>query len=315
MRQAPAARSLPNAPTTQAHDAFYAGLRANAAATVSAATPSRDDRVGQKLDDLRSAYSGPYHAEGQTVSASAMFAMNGGFSRDNAKANGKEALKIAGPDANAAMLGIATPKQIVKVTQALVDAGKLPPGPGDLATRIKAMQWHYGIGVDCACYTRMALQAATGKPGEQLGLAPLGSEGFRNLGSNGHFAKVRPEAARPGDIMTLDSRDGDAGHNVIVRSRTALDDAAKQALTVKWGKPASRFLSGAGPFHQIQVDSSWGAGETGETTGGVRRDTWIYDEGSKMWASVNQHESPPRLRVGTGPANDAFHGAYRAKES
>jgi hypothetical protein len=311
---APAAtpRSIPNAPTTSDHAAFYTSLHTNATSTVNAASPSRDDVVGKKLDDLKARYSGPYNVGSQTVSAPAMFAMNGGISSKNATKHGAEVRALLpGTATEAALKGMATPEQLVQVTQALIDAGKLPSGPGDLATRIKAMQWHYGVGVDCACYTRQALQAVTGKA-EHVGLKPLGTEGFRGLDTNANFAKVKPDVARPGDIMTLDDPDGATGHNVIVRSHTMMDEAANQALITKWGPDAKAFLNGPGPFHTIEVDSSWGAGE-GSPLGGVRRDTWIYDEGSKQWGSVNLHANPPEFIVGKGPAGEKFHGTYRMK--
>jgi hypothetical protein len=102
---------------------------------------------------------------------------------------------------------------------------------------------------------------------------------------------------------------------VIVRSRVVMGEAEKARVAAAYGETAARFLRGVGPHHAIEVDSSWGAGPDGAELGGFRRDTWIYDEGSRTWGFVDVHVTPPVFRTSiTGPAtDDAFHGAYRAK--
>ena len=69
--------------------AFYAGLRAQAqaqaqaqasgAAVLDAAPPPRDDAARAAIDRTRAAYSGPYSAEGQRVTAAPMFRLTGGY--------------------------------------------------------------------------------------------------------------------------------------------------------------------------------------------------------------------------------------------
>lgn len=306
---------------------------ANVAATMVDATgPSRDTLVQQRLDTFRDAFSGPYRVteNGQTtaVKAPVMFRMNGtGFNQASMDRHAAELGRIAQhakvkPEhVYAAQVGCGSPEGIRLLTQALIDAGKLPPGSGDLAGRVRAMQWQWGIGADCAAYTHQAIRAATGKSAAQLGIQPLGSEPFRQLDHNRSFARVTPGAVRPGDIVTLDgprvrrangTMAREVGHNVVVRSRREMTPNERTAMAREHGAAAAQLFASGGPFHAIEVDSSWGAGPTGASFGGARRDTWIYDESTQRWASFDPSTS--RLVVSsTGPAGDDFHGAYRVK--
>jgi hypothetical protein len=297
-------------------DAFYKSLRAT---PMGKAIESAEQAAAtqRRIDGVRDRFSGPYTVDGQTVTARPMFRINIGHNTKQMETHAKELAKIAsGKVANlrAVQMGCCRPEDLVKVTQALIDAGKLPPGPpSTLEDRIRDMQWEWGIGVDCAAYTRATLTAATGKTGRELGLAPLGTESFVGLGGNPHFKKVGIADVRPGDLITLRAT-GDYGHNVIVHGHFVVNDAKKADLVQKMGPRAQNFLTGSGPFHAIEVDSSWGAGSTGEKCGGYRRDTWLYDESTKMWGYVDPHASPPAFKLSaTGPAGDDFHGAYRAR--
>jgi hypothetical protein len=297
--------------------AFYAGLRAETASVVDGVSPPRDAVVQQRLDALRDAYSGPYAVGGAKIAARPMFRMNHGANTPSMEAHQKEVDALAakvGASGYAVRMGYASPRDLVKVTQALIDAGRLPPGP-DVERCVRQMQWEYGIGVDCAGYTNRALQAASGLGPGALGIHQPGTEAFRGLDANGRFTKVAPSSVRPGDVMTLDPAPGETwGHNVIVRGRAVLDGAAKRSFEARFGAAARQLLCGPGPFHAIEVDSSWGAGPDGADFGGYRRDTWIYDESTKAWGFVQPGTTPPVFTVSAdGPSNDVFHGAYRAK--
>ena len=277
--------------------AFFAGLHAQAVQRldVPTVTPSRDAIVGARLDAFRDGFSGPYVVDGTSVTARPMFRMNGGANEASARQRAPELRRIAaraGVNVEMIRLGQGSPRDLVKMTQALIDSGRLPPPPGDVATRIRRMQWEWGIGVDCAGYTYQAAVAASGASPKSLGLRPLGMESFRSLDHNRAFRKIEPSSARPGDVMTLDPLPPErVGHNVIVRSHTT-----------------------AGTRHFIEVDSSWGAGPDGADYGGFRRDTWIYDESTKLWTSFDAHETPPVARTSSaGPAGERFHGCYRPK--
>lgn len=274
-----------------------------------------------KLDRLRDAYSGPYHAEGQTISVPPQFRMNTGFNQKNADAHRKEVVAIACKahvqGAEAALGGYATPKQLTAVTQALIDAGKLKPGPqATLGTRIREMQWEYGIGVDCAGYTRHAMSAL----GKGDGLLPAGTEAFRGLGANSKFIARKPESVETGDVMTLHPH-GETGHNVVVRRREVVDTmtpARRRELLATLGEPgtpcpskAEAFLKQPGPIHAIQVDSSWGAGAHGDAAGGYRCDTWLYNESTKEWGYINKHDTPPTFHTSSQGPHDEPARAWR----
>lgn len=266
------------------------------AASPLTAAETRDANAGARLDALRDRFCGPYRVDGQAVAARPMFRMNGGGNEHQAKAHASELYRIAaraGVNIEMVRLGQGKPEDLVKITQALIDAGKLPAAPpGDASVRVRQMQWEWGIGVDCAGYTYQAAAAASGASAQALGLKAPGYENFRGLDGNSHFKKIDPTLARPGDIMTLDPQPPETvGHNVIVRSHSM-----------------------KGTVHTFEVDSSWGAGADGAEYGGFRRDTWSYDESTRLWTWTNNHVSPPMSESSfVGPAGDAFHGCYRPK--
>jgi len=289
--------------------------------------------VGEQLDATRGAYSGPYQVHGQSVMVAPQFRMNGGInqraifnvdvpSQRDARSfqqsltnHGRvvfDVLVRAGV-ANPAsvMLGYGSPAALVKATQALCDAGKLPTlaPPATLGDCIRKMQWDCGIGVDCVDYTMHALSKINGRSIEGLGLTP-GVDPFSADGKRcpPQFTRASVLSARPGDVMTL-SDPGDVGHRVVVRDHTTADAETKRSLAQRWGTTAAAFFKGDGPFHVLTVDSSWGAGD-GQPYGGARTDTWVFDAGSKSWLSFSHHEN--RTLVGTkGPAGETLAGTYR----
>lgn len=281
-----------------------AGLGAVAVESQMFVAPNR--RVAAKLNDLRDAFSGPYRAEGQNILVRPQFRMKGGLNDKNAKEHSAELSKLS-PHAFAAGNGCSKPEDVTKMTQALIDAGKLPPGPpSTLPDRIREMQWEYGIGVDCAAYTRAAFESIHGAG--KHGLEPLGTEGFRGLASNRNFKKIDLAGVKAGDVMTLSAPAGDAGHNVIVRDRRELDGpgrAAALAQLPRHGQSAMAFLSEPGPIHLFEVDSSWSAGLHGDSAGGYRSDVWLYNASTKTWGYVNKHDDPPTFHTSTrGPAEE-----------
>jgi hypothetical protein len=280
---------------------------APAAATVSPAQA--------RLQAFMDAYSGPYVVDGKTVKAPAQFRMAGGFN-DGAAGRSKELVDICrqakAPDPTRCLGGYPTPSQLVKVTQALIDAGKLPTGPGDVATRIKTMQWNSGIGVDCTDYVAPAAMKAAGA---NVAWTP-GTDLFRNADKNPSLTKVTLADARPGDVFCLDPQNGDAGHRAVVYSATVCSPAKAAELVAKY--PAARDFLAAGPVRLLEVDSSWGAGN-GSANGGVGRNTWLYNESTQSWAQLkpllsDPPNSPPAFQLTPkGPYNEAIQGIYRFK--
>ncbi len=222
-------------------------------------------------------------------------------------------------------------KAALLAKQALLDAGKLPPADEDHtdeASRIRLMQWQWGIGVDCAGYTQQAAAAVHGPAGAAFKDGLMGDI-FSGMKNDPRFRRIDVADIRPGDVIHLDNpKKGAVGHNVIVYDRTILDSKKIAELLAHQPKlseearvaglrSAAEFFCGKGPFHVLKVDSSWGAGNGNTEVGGYRRDQWIYDEGSKTWASFPGGkrelalESDPR----TGPQRERFGGAFRPREA
>jgi hypothetical protein len=282
---------------------------ASRAAPISAAA-ARDAAVQARLDGVRDAFSGPYVVDGEHVTARPMFRMTTHVVARKLELEVDAHGQRAGVNAFPTRMGQGRPKELVAITQALIDAGRLPPGPGDVATRIRKMQWDHGIGVDCAGYSKQALAASSARMPKMY--AP-GMESFRDLdrARAGSFARLPLESARPGDLITLDAPDGGWGHNVVVYSHTTAEASTKAALGASDAQVRA-FLATAGPHHVIEVDSSWGAGREGAPEGGYRRDTWLYDASTKTWGSF-EPRSHRFVRSPNGPANDDYHGTYRPR--
>lgn len=299
---------------TAAEDAALAAFVQNV--TARSADPHAAAKA--KLDALRDSFSGPYVVDGQAVRARPMFRMNGtGFNQARMLARRPELQAIAaragvGQHVFACQTGRAAPEQLVKVTQALIDAGKLPPPPGALDRRIREMQWAWGIGVDCAGYTARAAVAVHGAKARPL-LGDMTDRFAEMTRDRARFERVPMGAVRPGDVIHLDPpRRGEVGHNVIVHAHAVADDARRAELSTRGGAAAT-FLAGAGPFHVLDVDSSWGA-DDGRDYGGFRRDTWIFDEGSRRWGYFDPRTTPATFLVSErGPADEPFAGAFRPK--
>ena len=287
---------------------------------------ARDAAMQQKLDAFRDRFSGPYLVDGASVIAKPMFRMNTAtsFNAKKMEAHAPELARICGragiASADApARYGRCSPEQLVKVTQALLDAGKLPPADDehrDLASRIRGMQWEWGIGVDCAGYTQQAAADAHGAAGAPFKTNLMG-DAFSGMANDKRFAKVDITEIRPGDVIHLDAPNrGDVGHNVICYAHATLDDAARARLIASptTGDKGKAFLASAGPFHAFEVDSSWGAGQ-GSMVGGFRRDTWLFDESTFTWASYpsGQRDLPLNVDPQTGPQGELFGGAFRPR--
>ena len=284
-----------------------------------------------QLDAYRASFTPSYDVGGATVRASGQFRMHGGQNDANAGYDDAGAFHPNDPHvrelfsicarAHAAgamhcLMGCPTASELAHVTQALIHAGKLPAGSGSVEARIKSMQWQWGIGIDCTDYVRGAALRASGKSSSQVsfqGLPSPATDYFQTADSNPHLHKVAIAAARPGDVFVLDAI-GDVGHRAVVYSNTVGDAAKISSLASRYGAAVNAFAAG-GSVRIVEVDASWSAGSSGAAWGGVRGDTWLYNESTHQWAQINQRVSPPTQPVfqvtPNGPANDVFHGAYR----
>ena len=221
---------------------------------------------------------------------------------------------------SAIKVGRGTPSQVHALTQALIDAQKLPAArDGESNTvRVRRMMCDYGIGFDCAGYTQQALLAAHGIARAQAGLDPaITNESLSNL-SPAHFTRVAPEDARAGDVLALGPPDPlNVGHRVIVFDR---HDASAEEVARFCGSHGGGSLD-KGHLTVLSVDSSYGSGAH-PANGGVQRQTWLYD--GKQWGTVfpahleNQTNIPERVQVhslpydGLHPLIGVYH--YKGKE-
>ena len=302
----------------------------NAVAKATAAAPPAPSAGQRLLDAHAAAYSGPYRLDGQSVTASAQFRMVGGFNdrqagchivngagdinADKPQVRQLKAIcdRAHAPDPTSCLLGVASPRVLVKVTQALVDAG-FATGTADAATRIKDMQWRWGIGVDCTDYV---IGAAVQASGSKMTPPPLGADYFREASTNPHLHRVSVAAAKSGDVFVLRNRDpAQVGHRAVVYSSATVDSSRAAELTATYGAGVGDFLR-SGRVQILEVDSSWGAGERGSPNGGVRRNTWLYDESTQAWAQIAPGASravsaPVFSLTGSGPYGEILDGLYR----
>lgn len=178
-----------------------------------------------------------------------------------------------------------TPQSIQRLTQALIDRGKLPsahPSTQSLVDRVRRMMCDYGIGLDCAGYAQQAFLAANGVNRSVAGFGPADSESLALVG-NGRFARTSPSSATAGDIIALNPPKGQSfGHRVIVYERHVITPAEIDHLT---GTAADLARVRNGQVSVLEVDSSWGSGGVPEW-GGVKRMQWVYDAASDQWGSI-----------------------------
>ena len=211
-------------------------------------------------------------------------------------------------------VGRGSPEALVKLTQALIDGGQLPPGSAQpIADQIHDLQWRFGIGLDCAGYVYRAVVAVSGSP-EKLGLKAPESENFTGLPQNPRFTRLaEPTSARPGDVIVLGGNGtlADPGHNLVVRSHATLADSSTSMLS-RW-PAAAAFAKDRVDIHVFEVDSSFGADSTGRVDGRVRRDVLLYDSTSKQWCAC-MDTTPPEVSIGGTPyLEKTLTGFFRAK--
>jgi hypothetical protein len=269
------------------------------------------------LDAFRDRASGPYTAEGKTVSVAPQFAMGGGVTHPAAKdllavAAAAKPVSLASA-VGAVQVGRGTPEQVTRLTQALIDAGKLPAATAKqepLAARIHQMQWRYGIGFDCAGYTQQAAAAAVGKPREAV--FPNALDGAISFARMTKLPSVT--GARAGDMFVLKAPAYETvGHKTVVYAHHV--ESTEQIQSELAGRGYSEsdiaaFGSG-GPFHRFELDASWGAGANGDVTGGYRRETAMYNESTGKWAW--HVPSSDTFHVTDHPYDHPIDGAYRPR--
>jgi hypothetical protein len=294
------------------------------------AVTARLDPVATKLDQLQATMGGPYNVMHFTIESGAQFRMAGGYNRNNATKGSTDAAVLAAAaskaglsssDVAALQTGRGDPRALVKLTQALIDAGHLNwDTKKSFAGQIHDLQWRFGVGVDCAGYVYQAVVAVHGSPAK-LGLKASDMENFTGLPSNSHFSPATPENAKAGDVLVLKGRGTvtengrttfDPGHNLIVRSRS-LASQTGDSVAERW--PAAKAFVKPPKVHVFEVDSAFGAGPNGDVDGGVRRDVILYNQTTKEWCTCRD-TTPPKVSVGPVPYGEmALTGFFRPKGS
>jgi hypothetical protein len=217
---------------------------------------------------------------------------------------------VSAPDEYLASVGRASPEVVARLTQALIDQGRLPPGdPATLRDRVRQMMYDHGIGMDCAGYVRQALTAIRGSAWTHAHLKRrIGDDDLANLGQEG-FRRVREGDLRAGDVIALAKRPEEGpravGHRVIVFEQHMATDAELDSLR-------SQTLAALTPgrVRVITVDSSWGS--SGQAPdGGVDRRAWWHDEATGQWYWLDDRRA---LQSDARPYGHPLDGMYRPPE-
>jgi hypothetical protein len=274
-----------------------------------------------KLDAFFQSAAGPYRVDGQVAWAPSQFRMNGGYNqtailKDGADADPhKDLVALAASahlssDLRLVQVGRGTPEQVVRVTQMLIDAGRLPAGPEPVGDRIRKMQWSYAVGLDCAGYVQTAFLTSRGATRSDYGLRTPDNENLLGLAQNAAFKKIDPTGVKTGDVCAMSPVNG-FGHTAIVYAHTIATQADVAELTAKYGDSVRPMVNG-GNVHILEVDSSWGAGEQGAPGGGGHRQTWRYNDASHNWAQLNPNSGSLQL-TDKGPYNHPLLGFFRPR--
>jgi hypothetical protein len=330
-----AAREIPELPDTTA-TAIANAVQAARAGTAkpllgmgidaSIIQTSRDTLIEQRLDAFRTSAIPTYHTphEGD-VQVAIPFRMTqpAGLTSDSVygqvegrvQDNAEDLKAIAGQIGLGGCLGSlyggrATPDQIHRVTQALIDARRLPPPDGktDLPTRVRTMMCNYGIGLDCAGYAQQAFLASRHLIRSQTQLRDPSIEDLSSLTRYG-FVHVAASDARAGDLIVLKANErGQPGHTAIVREAYyATADDVKSLVKRDFMRSGANKLDVA-HLKTLVLDSSWGSSGKAQE-GGVDRHTWWHDETNDKWVT----EVPEGILVLDAPydGRHTLDGIYR----
>lgn len=265
-------------------------------AVATLAPQAGNDATAAKLDALERSFAGPYRIAGQAdVFAAPMFHSN---HRDNPQLGSDRARQALAQRACAKMLGALghcttgrpTPKELVAVTQALVDAGALRGVAPVTPQSIRELQDTFHIGIDCIGYirhTQIALHGGAHFKGETLGsgcLQQLGASGLYQRRAGGLAGVI---SARPGDVLHLDASANTENreHNVVIRQHDTLTPSDPRWASLRATPAGIRLAAGGGPVHLLDVVCAGGG--TDRNVRGVRHEIWLYDEGTQRWGSVD----------------------------
>jgi hypothetical protein len=278
--------------------------------------------VQRRLDAFRASATPTYHTSEGDVATAAPFRMWGGYPAHertvvspNERALKEIAHRIGMSDGEVALVkfGRASPEQVRRLTQALLNAGKLPTGDvgGTLDERVRTMMFDHGIGMDCAGYTQRATLAVRGVDPARAGFADVTHESLSQLESQG-YRRVPLDRARAGDVLVFGPPQGETfGHRAIVYdARPATEDDLKSLEKLETRSAEARGMAQRGHVSVLVVDSSYGCGGNPKL-GGVLHETWYHDEQSGRWARENRAQD---VVVTDEPYGHPLQGVFRAPE-
>lgn len=248
-----------------------------------------------KLDALEAQLAGPYRVSGQQAPVHAAPTFHSNYAKSE-QLQARPPLhafaqRACGQSLQQALVNACmarpTARELVRVTQALLDAGALGDKTPVTAQDIRDLQAKFCIGIDCIGFVRTAEVALHGNAvwkGTQLhdGCTSYldGAHGFTTRA--GGLAGVA--FAETGDVIHLEpSRNTEnRQHNVIVRQNEIVSASDPRTHTIA-ARGGAALLQG-GPVHLIEIVCSGGGDDT---IRGVRRETWLYNESTKVWADAS----------------------------
>jgi hypothetical protein len=284
---------------------------------LSAVSVPPEARLQSRVDDYFARSATKYKVNGREVSVFPFFRLGWAKPADamHIPSSVKDAQVRAALGPKAAALGRAvhnavwgrpTPAELGRVTQALIDAGKLDElrrkydamSPAEFQRAhgrislplsdqhaIQLLQWEYGLGVDCAGYVQQAFLDVHGGTRAKYEFESIGNEPLRSLQGNPAFDRATtPVDARPGDLIIMKPQPDDPGrahHTVLVRDRHVLTPAEGGSLG-----NLGAFQRPGEVVHRVEVHSSWGSNNGNLEKGGVQSRVFLYNESSGKWADV-----------------------------
>jgi hypothetical protein len=319
-RAQPAVRDVSQIPDLSHLTGPTSGVRSPVAGPAATGlSPAAAFAIRSRLDAFRAAATPTYHTPEGDATVSAPFRMQGGYpAHEAAVVQSTEAtlravaksLGMSNGDVTMIKAGRATPAQVQRLTQGLIDAGKLPPPCGDLSlrARVRQMMFDHGIGLDCAGYARQAFLAAHPGASGVRWRAPT-NEDLSGLAARG-LVHLSMSDAQAGDLIVLKPPTArEFGHTLIVYdARPATPaDIARLSTIGEMDAVVARIASSP-LVHVFVVDASWGC-NCKAAEGGVEQRTWFEDRVSGQWVSLedNRHFS-----VSNSPYAHPVDGVYRA---
>ncbi len=296
-----------------------------AVSTATVAADAKNAAVQSRLDAFLQAMKGPYQTPDGTQWVAPPFRLSTPYFAQAASIQqnaglleaAREHAGLTTADLNQVESGRGTADQIHRLTQALIDVSGQPPGGGPwTAENIRQLMFHCGVGVDCASYAQQAYLKATGESRAQAGFVAPTNEDLSSLDRRGFVAVGDLSDVRAGDVVVLAPPTPQGmGHRAIVYDQHLATPADARAL-INLGPSAQTFAVG-GPIRVLEVDSSWGSGGHVEV-GGVERQTWYYNEGTKTWAwlqdapaSGDGSSATSTFLTSSQPYDHPLEGIYR----